>query len=321
MRTALTVLLCPRRYKTPVRNLVLLYHRIGEHPLGPSVTEANFADHMEVLRERVDVVPLTELVRTQDPVRPRVAITFDDGYADNALSAAPILAGAGAVATFFIVSGSPDEELWGDRLGHLMLDAPGTPSVVVDVAGRDLRFVLGPEAGREEALLLLKRTLRTAPNEIERVLRDVARQTGSSAAPCPAHRRLDASELRELARNHEVGAHSRTHRMLTRLDDATLRDELEGSRDDLTAITGLETASIAYPYGGVKAFDDRVVEATRRAGFRLGCINIRGEVRPGHDLLRIPRHAVHDWPADEFRGHLSSWLDGDPQPSAVPALV
>ncbi len=302
-------------------NLVLLYHRIGSYRLGPCVQERYFTDHMDVLRERVDVVPLTELVGAPSRGRPRVAITFDDGYADNALTAAPILDLVGVPATFFVVSGDPGEELWGDRLGHLLLDAPGTPDVQLDVAGRGFTCRLGPPAEREAALLALKRRLRTAPLEIDAVLRAVERQTGAPAWPCAEHRRLDAPELRRLASRHEVGAHSRTHRMLTGLDDASLRDELEGSRRDITAITGVETVSCAYPYGGVKAYDARVVAATRRAGFRLGCINVRGEVEPRTDPLLIPRHAVHDWPGDEFREHLGSWLGGDPHEASVRALV
>ncbi len=302
-----------------------MYHRVWERGLNPRVSEANFADHMDVIRARVPVVSLTELVRSRGRGRSRVAITFDDGYADNATLAAPILDARGLTATFFVVSGDEGNELWQDRLGHMFLDAaPGTPPVEVEVASRHFTYELGTSAEREQELRSLKLELRTAPDEIDRVLQDVSMQTGSPTVQCADHRRLDETQLRDLAARHEVGAHSRTHRLLTRLTDAALRDELEGSRGDLTARTGRETISLAYPYGGPKAYDDRVVAAARRAGFEHACINVRGDVRRRTDPFRIPRYAVHDWSADEFRQHLSSWLDGDPptenrQPSPEPA--
>ncbi|MGH2796418.1 MAG: polysaccharide deacetylase family protein [Solirubrobacterales bacterium] len=72
-------------------------------------------------------------------------------------------------------------------------------------------------------------------------------------------------ELRALAgQGWEVGSHTRTHPHLTRLDDAGLHAELEGSRSDCERHLGLPCRSLAYPYGD---HDERVVAAAARAGY------------------------------------------------------
>lgn len=82
-----------------------------------------------------------------------------------------------------------------------------------------------------------------------------------------------------------LGAHSRTHPDLRRLDDAALQDELAGSADAIAERTGGRPDSVAYPYGAV---DDRVAGAAGKV-FRLACTTV---LRPleAHDApLHLPR--------------------------------
>ena len=71
----------------------------------------------------------------------------------------------------------------------------------------------------------------------------------------PAFPLLDWPALRRLAEGGlvELGAHTRTHRDLTRLRGAMLADEIEGCAARITAETGHRPAAFAYPYGEVNA--------------------------------------------------------------------
>jgi peptidoglycan/xylan/chitin deacetylase (PgdA/CDA1 family) len=82
------------------------------------------------------------------------------------------------------------------------------------------------------------------------------------------------------------GAHTRTHRALTEADETELAAQLRGSREDLEAALGESVETLTYPYG---LHDDRVVEATREAGFTGACTVEAVPARPGDDPLRIPR--------------------------------
>ena len=62
----------------------------------------------------------------------------------------------------------------------------------------------------------------------------------------------------------EIGAHTHTHPHLTQIDDGTLADELQRSREICAERVGAPCTSLAYPYGD---YDERVVEATGAAGF------------------------------------------------------
>ncbi|HMJ34652.1 MAG TPA: polysaccharide deacetylase family protein [Baekduia sp.] len=76
---------------------------------------------------------------------------------------------------------------------------------------------------------------------------------------------LPWDEIRALGeRGWEIGAHTIEHPRLTRLDDAQLDAELQGSRAAVERETGRACRSMAYPYGDV---DGRVVSAARRAGY------------------------------------------------------
>lgn len=71
----------------------------------------------------------------------------------------------------------------------------------------------------------------------------------------------EALELEPLV---SLEPHTRTHPSLPTLDDAQLRDEISGSRDDLQARTGRPHDFFAYPYGH---YDERVASAARDAGY------------------------------------------------------
>lgn len=96
---------------------VLLYHRIAPRPqrdpFGNFVSVAHFESHLRWLRARgYHSVPLPVLEGVlngdSDSTLPRrpVAITFDDGYADNYEHAWPVLKRHGFHATVFVVSGA-----------------------------------------------------------------------------------------------------------------------------------------------------------------------------------------------------------------------
>lgn len=76
-------------------------------------------------------------------------------------------------------------------------------------------------------------------------------------------------QLRRLAdAGWEIGSHSRTHPMLTQLDDQSVARELAGSRRECEEGIGRPCRSVAYPYGD---HDERIVRAAREAGYTAGC--------------------------------------------------
>lgn len=88
------------------RLTVLCYHQVTDPANDYStVGTAAFREQMQFIKDHYSVVPLTEGVaalRTLGTARRLVAVTFDDGYRDNASVAAPILQSLGLPACFFV---------------------------------------------------------------------------------------------------------------------------------------------------------------------------------------------------------------------------
>jgi peptidoglycan/xylan/chitin deacetylase (PgdA/CDA1 family) len=98
---------------------------------------------------------------------------------------------------------------------------------------------------------------------------------------------LSWDELGALARDSfEIGSHSRTHPHLPDLDDASLTEEVAGSRRELEDRLGVPIATFCYPFGH---HDARTRAAVLAAGYRAACTTEFGASRPGHDRMRLPR--------------------------------
>ena len=87
---------------------VLFYHRVADDTPNPWTIGTNaFRQQIDWLQKNFDIVSLPELqdrVRSGCNRRPTVAITFDDGYADNSSFALPLLIQRGLPVTYFVTS-------------------------------------------------------------------------------------------------------------------------------------------------------------------------------------------------------------------------
>ena len=87
---------------------VLFYHRVADCcPTPWTISRRNFAAHLDWLEREFDVVSLAEAqrrIRSESNQRPTVALTFDDGYAENCDFAIPELERRGLTATYFVAT-------------------------------------------------------------------------------------------------------------------------------------------------------------------------------------------------------------------------
>jgi len=96
-----------RRGRAPLS--ILFYHRIADsHPGDWTLSRQAFAAQVNWLRDRFDLISLAEVqerMRAGHNRRPAVAITFDDGYAENCEFALPLLLDRTIPFTYFVSLG------------------------------------------------------------------------------------------------------------------------------------------------------------------------------------------------------------------------
>ena len=116
---------------------------------------------------------------------------------------------------------------------------------------------------------------------------------------------LDAADVKELvAAGMAIGSHGWAHRDWRRLDERTVREEVDEAPRVLERIVGEPVRRVAIPFG---SYDRRVLARLRRAGVQRAFTSDGGRARPGSWLQnRMSLH--HDLDAAALRRML------DPHP-------
>jgi peptidoglycan/xylan/chitin deacetylase (PgdA/CDA1 family) len=266
---------------------ILGYHRIATLPADGftgeddniSCSPADFEREIGLLRRYFTPIRFEDLLASRArsgglPPNPLI-LTFDDGYRDNFDVAAPILSRHGITACFFLTTGflSGEAVPWWDAVNLAVRLAPAGKVRLPNLDGLELE--LGSTAARARAGRVLRQRFRGLPaRDYAGVLQELSGATGCDLGPAvfrPSFMNWDqARALRD--QGHEIGAHTRTHPVLTRVgSEQDLDTEVAGSRADLERRLETRVLTLAYPVGGRSAVDQRVVDAARRAGFEFAC--------------------------------------------------
>lgn len=111
----------------------------------------------------------------------------------------------------------------------------------------------------------------------------------------------DVEEMRR-ARTFEIGCHSLSHRNLAGLGAEELKEEIGQAKMIVENKIGEKIDTFAYPFGWQNAFDDKVINAVRNAGFSCAFTAIHGANKKQTDLFRLRRTRI-SWlnEIDEFK--------------------
>lgn len=291
------------RTGAPARLSVLIFHRVHRtpDPLFPDEPDAaRFEDLCRWLAGTYHVLPLDEAVRRRaaGTLPPRaLAITFDDGYADNHDVALPILQAHGLPATFFIATGYLESgRMWNDTVVEAVrrCQAGRLDAASLGIAGLSA-LDLSTTAHRRAAVHALLNSVKyLAPND--RALA-VARLAEAVGAALPDDLMMRPSQVHALARaGMQIGAHTVSHPILARVDGDQALQEMRASKDTLQAIVGSPVTLFAYPNGKARRdYLPRDVELARRAGFEAAVSTNPGASVRGDGLdFELPRFTPWD---------------------------
>ena len=293
--------------RSEVGPTILLYHRIGEDRFDPwamTISADNFAAQMEWLAKHRSVLPLVDFAdaHRQSALPPdAVAITFDDGYACNALTAAPILKEAGLPATVFL-SAEPIErgsEFWWDGLQRIVMDSPNDRLTLngerVELGAQDQddsNWSPGaqPRTARQRAFMTLWSRLQLAAVEDRDTwMGELREQAGQFDPVDPLKRPMTPAEARLASSILDIGSHALTHSSLPTLSSSGKLREIRESRIRVEALAGVRPTCFAYPFGDADSECENLVE---KAGFDCACVTGERAVTANSRIYALPRKGV-----------------------------
>lgn len=288
------------------RLTVLAYHRVTDPDAAGfvgyrgnvSATPDEFDAQMAWIAERMNPVSIEQLAASlHGPALPdrAVLVTFDDGYRDNLVEAAPIMQPYDIPSVIFLATDhiGTAHPLWWDLVAWRF-----TTSTVREA---DLPLT-GPTSWTSPDQMASRwiAAAKQLPDEDRRVA--VASLAGALGGGDPtaafSEVLLTWADVTTLeGHGWSIGAHTCSHPILTRVDDpATVLREVGDSVDRVAVATGGPVLGFAYPNGQAGDFDAMAKEAVASAGVPLAFTLLPGPARPHEvrsDPLGIRRVYVH----------------------------
>ena len=283
---------------------VLMYHRVVDDRCSPilrgllsgAITCSAFRRQLDYLGRHYQVVSLDELLAQRDDSGGKVAITFDDGYADNYLYAMPLLKERQMPATVFMIAALMESGrgVWRDRLARTIADN-GSADLRLDGGGSVRIFPFQGDYGRQ---------MKAAEQWLQGLSAQQREAVLADQPDVDEDRFLDVAELKALERNRiKIESHTVNHPYLPDLDEAAARRELTESRLLLEQALGSVVDLLAYPFGG---YNSQIQALAHEAGYRAALAAERGLLRPDTNPFAIPRIGTRE-PFDRFQYRITQY--------------
>jgi peptidoglycan/xylan/chitin deacetylase (PgdA/CDA1 family) len=287
-----------RRLRRDGSIVVLMFHRVlsaEAHAHANSlesiiVREGTFACLLGYLHRHCEVVDLNgDAPDWSGPAsKPRVALTFDDGWMDNATTAFPIAREYGLPMTIFIcpsLMGS-NQPFWPERTLSLLKraarsrrDGPRLAALIARIAGE--------ESITANAIIEALKAKQPAERDplIEELTAIVSPTLNGTAAGDPI---LTWEWVEKLHSTGLVsfGSHTRSHQILTQIPQDSAASELVDSKREIEDRLKSPCRLLAYPNGNVS---EDVRRLMKTAGYAMAFTTECSPWTATTDPCRIPR--------------------------------
>jgi len=287
------------RYGNPI---ILMYHGVTTTATTDGllrngdekhISIDTFKQHLKTIHRSRRVIPLSEMVeglRGGGDLRNTVAITFDDGYENNVLCAAPALADLNMSAAFFLCTGLIGTKrcMWTDHV-EIMLDRTRASSVCPPLTTQNLP--LRSLQQKRDALRKIKDALKELPlAQALASIEEIADQLNVREIEAEGdYKFMSWNQARSLASaGFEVGAHTVNHPILSRIPLDEAKSEILASRDKINTELGHCSTTFCYPNGRPADYTGDITEFCEQH-FRAAICTSRGtaNVSELYELRRL----------------------------------
>jgi len=278
--------------------VVLMYHGILRRKLSaignPGLDREGFVSHMRYLKQHFRIVHPNDFEHESQSGagngKPAMVLTFDDGFANNATIARPILEELQMAAVFFVSTRhlEPGRYLWFIHARALFTLWPGNR---IRLLGRTWK--LESPVTRQQALWAFMRE--TPAASIEGIYQELSRYPVETFVEPEIIedelRGMSEAEVAAVSKSRliVIGAHTCNHPYLTTCTTTQLAAETIGAKATLDRICGRAITTFAYPSGD---YNDAVASAVKRAGFEIA-FAVNPHTQLADASMAIPRKGIY----------------------------
>ena len=236
-----------------------------------------------------------ELRTSRRPVPPyTVILTIDDGYRDFYAIAYPLLKKHNLPATFFVTTRFVDGDfwLWHDRIDYA-LRTTRKQTFQLDFPDARRSFTMHGDEDIHQVWQALSDHCVSVPNREKwatiRRLEETLHVSPPSEVPL-AYAAATWAHLREMAADGiEIGAHSVSHPILSKISPENLANEIAGSKNAIESELRQPVVSFCYPNGQEEDINNQVVAHVQKAGFSGATYGCHLDFS---DLYKLPRMGI-----------------------------
>lgn len=298
-----------KRHNTPYQ--ILLYHRIlpKYDPFAIDVLSIdNFRAHLRILSSFFRIVTIEEVVSELEKGElsaNTICITFDDGYYDNFQYAFPVLKEFRIQATIFLTTDlvGTNKMLWPDKVFYYI---KSTELDVLEFQNDKKHFYDLSNITRrmEAAHNLLEWMKKLIPEERDRKIQEL-KEICQVKSDETQRMMLNWDEIKDMNQaGITFGAHTKTHPILSSLDNDKIEEEIVESKETIENILNKPVVSFAYPNGKNSDFDNRCKGIVKKAGFKCA-VTSYGSVNYAHtDPYELSRFSPWELNPNLFLGRI-----------------
>jgi O-antigen/teichoic acid export membrane protein/peptidoglycan/xylan/chitin deacetylase (PgdA/CDA1 family) len=239
-------------------------------------------------------------------------ITFDDGWADTATYANPILKQFSDSALIFIAGGAINQAqpFWEERVFSFLATQPDGPNQLITLLhqkGADIDIAISTTLNEPDIRDIIDRLGKLDTTLVKSIVENFS----SSANEPPAM--LNTEEVAQLVTSkHIIGGHGMTHQPLTQVDKPEY--ELKNSHETISAfLKDFPIKAMSFPHG---AYSSSVIAQARSAGYQFlfssdAHLHALGENLTKQNVIgriHISERAISDSSGQFIPSLLATWL-------------
>jgi len=241
---------------------------------------------------------LVEKIRQQKIIpKNSVIITFDDGYFDNYKFAYPVLKELQIPVTIYLATNyiGSSKYFWWDVLEELLLNYTDN-NFKLFLPGLSVEKICQTDKDKVQIFWQIYSYLKTFDEKkrdeiLNNIFDDL--QMSQKELDLTTKQKLSWENVIEMSNNNiSFGAHTETHSILSQVPLNAAKKEISHSKSKIESYSQKKVISFAYPVGGGKSFNNKVIEILKENAFQCAVTTIRGSVNLHDDLFTLRRYNI-----------------------------